>query len=162
MNEFQESLQELLIENNLNYTSLARIIDVSIDTISSYFVDGFCPTLEVSLKLSKYFKCSLDFLFGLSEERYSEYDIKVENANNNFVRNVARIIKLQNKSVAQVMRDIGIRENAYYRWQKGVKPRMSNIIVIAKYLGTSIDYLLGDIDEWVSRKSARFDDWEWT
>lgn len=147
MNEFQESLNELLIEKGINYSQLAKGIGVSVDTISSYFVDGFYPVMSISIKLAKYFSCSMDFLFGLSEERNSEYNIDNHNAKTNFTNNLVKILNTQNKPIVLVMKDIGLAENAYYRWKRGVEPRMSNVVAIAKYLGVSIDYLLGNNDE---------------
>ena len=144
MNDFQESLQDLLIENNLNNVKLAGAIGVSEDTISGYFVDGYYPNIDIAIKMGKYLNCSLDFLFGLSDNRYREYDFESVDILTNFNNNFAMQLKNLGVSNAKAMKDLKMGEYTMYRWRKGVFPKTINLIAIAKYLGLSIDYLLGN------------------
>mgnify|MGYP004626789989 CR=1 FL=1 len=149
MNEFQESLQDLMIENGLNNSKLAKDLDISEDTISGYFVSGFYPKIDIAIKLADYFDCSLDFLLGLTDIKNKEYKLANKNILDNFNRNFAKILKNSNISNAQAMKTLKMGEYTMYRWRKGTFPKTVNLISIAKYLEVSIDYLLGnDKDEW--------------
>lgn len=143
MNDFQESLKDLLMENNLNYAILTKDLNLSTGTISAYFCNGTYPTTPIAIKLANYFNCSLDYLFGISETKDIKYKIDYKSICKNFVNNFEKCLRQSGISNAKAMRELGIRENALYRWKAGVTPRMSNIVTIAKYLNVSIDYLLG-------------------
>lgn len=143
MNDFQESLKELLIDNNLNYANLNKALNLSSGTISSYFCNGTYPTVEISIKLAEFFNCSLDYLFGLTDIQSPTYKINFTDTRINFVNNFEKCLRQSDISNARAMKELGICENALYRWKSGVAPRMSNIVTVAKYLNISIDYLLG-------------------
>ena len=48
--------------------------------------------------------------------------------------------------------DAGFSENALYRYNQGVEPKYSTVAALAKVLGVSVDYLLGNTDEMHSNK----------
>ena len=68
MNEFQERLQELLVEKDLSRLQLSKKIGISFETLNGYFNKNFYPELTIAIKISNYFKCSLDYLMGLSQD----------------------------------------------------------------------------------------------
>ena len=69
MNNFQERLTELLEDNNMSRLKLAKEINSTSTTINGYFNKDYLPTLEIAIKISKYFNVSLDYLFGLSDNK---------------------------------------------------------------------------------------------
>lgn len=138
MNEFQERLQELLNENNLNRLQLANILGITSTTINGYFNNNYYPHIDIALKMADYFNCSLDYLFGLTD--------KIENINknsNSFFNNLDKLIKENKLPIARVLREMHMGEYNYYRWKDGKFPKTSNLIEIAKYFDVSIDYLIG-------------------
>jgi len=137
MNEFQERLEELLLEKGISRLKLANEIQVSSTTINGYFNDDYFPQMNIALKMCKFFECSLDYLFGLSDNRLNK-----ERNNNTFFKNLKEIMK--NKSIAKVMKDLKMSENNYYRWRDGKYPKTINIIDVAKYFDVSVDYLVGN------------------
>ncbi len=140
MNEFQERLQELLIENNLSRLQLSKIIGISFETLNGYFNKSFYPELSIAIKLINYFKCSLNYLMGLSEE----YICNDKNTLS-FIETVKKLLKENNISIQKLMSDLNMGETNFYRWQRGNnKPAMSSLIAIAKYFDVSIDYLVGE------------------
>lgn len=139
MNNFQERLEELLIENGLNRLQLAKIIGCTSTTINGYFNNDYYPQIDIAIKLSKYFKCSLDYLLGMSD------NVLNSNINNNsFIENFGKLIKEKGLSIACTMKELNMSEYNYYRWKAGKFPKTTNLIDIAKYFDTSIDYLIGD------------------
>lgn len=140
MNEFQERLQELLIEYDLSRLQLAKQIGISFETLNGYFNKNFYPELSVALKLSKHFSCSLSYLLGLSDE------IRIISNNNlSFQDTLKKLLKENKMSPEKLMNALQMSEANYYRWQKGkTKPAMNSLIAIAKYFDVSIDYLIGN------------------
>lgn len=141
MTNFQESLNELMIENNLNRLNLAKIIGVSSTAINGYFNYNSFPSIATAIKIANTFKCSLDYLFGLTDNKTTSYEI-VDNWEHNFLDNLYKLIKLSNTSIASTMKQLNIKENTYYNWRKGTIPSTTNILTVANFFDVSIDYLL--------------------
>ena len=139
-NEFQERLQDLLIENSLSRLQLAKKIGVTSETINGYFNRNLYPEIKIADKMAKFFNCSLDYLFGLSE------DVKNGDKNNlTFIETLDKLMKDNNLSIAKTMKNLNMSEYNYYRWKKGTKPLTSVLIVLAKYFNVSVDYLVADL-----------------
>lgn len=141
MNAFQERLQDLLIENNLNRLQLSKIIGISSTTINGYFNNDYFPQIDIAIKMAEYFNCTLDFLFGLSED-----ESHITHNNKTFIENFDALLKERGLPIAKVLRELGMSEYNYYRWKDGKFPKTINLIEIAKYFDVSIDYLIGRID----------------
>lgn len=138
MNEFQERLQELLIENDLSRLQLSKRIGISFETLNGYFNRNFYPEISVAVKIAKYFDCSLDYLLGLSEEI-----INHERNNLSFIETLKKLLKDKHLSPEKLMHSLKMSESNYYRWQRGEsKPAMTSLIAIAKYFDVSVDYLV--------------------
>ena len=139
MNEFQERLQELLIENNLSRLQLAKRLNISSTTINGYFNNDYYPKIEIAIAMANLFNCTLDFLFGLSD--VNDYS----NRNNkSFFENFNKLIKIRDNSIAKTMKNLKMSEFNYYRWRDGLLPKTINLIDLAKYFDVSVEYLLGD------------------
>lgn len=138
MNEFQERLQDLLIENNLSRLQLSKKIGISFETLNGYFNKDFYPEISIAVKIAKFFKCSLNYLLGLSDE------LKNNDKNNlSFSDTLKKLLKENKLSPEKLMHALNMSEANYYRWQKGqTKPAMNSLIAIAKYFDVSIDYLI--------------------
>ena len=139
MNNFQERLKELLEDNNLSRLQLAKILNISSTTINGYFNKNYYPNIEIAVAMSKYFNCSLNFLFGLTDDKKN-----FDKSNNAFFENFSMLIKENKISVAKTMKNLNMSEYNYYRWRDGLIPKTVNIIDIAKYFDVSIDFLLGN------------------
>lgn len=138
MNQFQERLLELMNEFQLNRLQLSKLIGITSTTINGYFNNGYYPQIDIAIKLSNFFNCSLNYLFGLSDER----DCNDTNKNT-FIENFHNLIKENNQSIAKTLADLKMSEYNYYRWKKGMFPKTSNLLEIAKYFDVSVDYLIG-------------------
>lgn len=139
MNKFQESLKELLEDNNLSRLQLAKNIGADYSTINGYFNKNYYPQLDIAMKIVKYFNCSLDYLYGLS------YNKKNENSNNlPFYETLNHLINESKLSLRKVFKDMKISIANYYRWRDGIIPKTSILIDIAKYFNVGLDYLVGN------------------
>lgn len=140
MNSFQESLNELLVECNLSRLQLANKLNISSTTINGYFNRGYYPKIDIAIQMAKFFNCSLDFLFGLSDKRES-----LNRNNNSFFENLDRLIKASKVSISQTLKNLNMSEYDYYRWKKGQIPKTINLIEIAKYFNVSVESLIGSL-----------------
>ncbi len=141
MNSFQESLNELMIENNLNRLRLAKIVGVSSTAINGYYNSNSYPSIVTAVKLAGVFGCSLDYLFGLSDKKEPKYNAPNINTNN-FYENLEKLILQNNLSIAKTMKLLNIKEDSFYNWRKGSTPSMSNILAVANYFDVSLDHLI--------------------
>ena len=138
MNEFQERLQELLKEYKLSRLELSKKLNISSTTINDYFNKGYYPELTIAIKMAEYFNCSLNYLFGLSDDKSNTNKNK-----NEFFVNFDKLIKENKLKIARVLREMQMGEYNYYRWKSGQIPKTINLISIAKYFDVSVDYLVG-------------------
>lgn len=139
-NEFQERLNELLIENNLSRLQLARKIGVTSEAINGYFNRNLYPEIRIAVRMAKFFNCSLDYLFGLSDV--------MKNGDKNslsFIETLNKLMKDRNLSIAKTMKELNMSEYNYYRWRNGTRPLTSVLIELAKYFDVSVDYIIGDL-----------------
>lgn len=138
MNEFQERLQELLYEKDLNRLQLSKEVGISFETINGYFNKNLYPNLTVALKLSNFFGCSLHYLLGLTDE-YTNNDTN----NLSFIDTLKTLMQENNLSIETLMKNLNMSEANYYRWKNNKStPSMQSLIAIAKYFDVSIDYLV--------------------
>lgn len=140
MNSFKERLNELLCDYQISRLKLAKIIGSTSTTINGYFNKNYYPTINIAIKISNYFKCSLDYLFGISDAKYTD-----ETNDNLFIDNFHFLIKQNNISVARTMRDMNMSEANYYRWRRGLFPKTNNLITITEYFSCSLDFLVGGV-----------------
>lgn len=139
-NEFQERLQDFLIEKDLSRLQLAKKINVNPETINGYFNDNLYPDIKIAKRIADYFGCSLDYLLGLSEQ----FNNRDKN-NLSFIDTIKKLLKDNHKSVEKAMKEMNINESTYYRWQTGSVPHTSVLITLAKYFDVSVDYLATDL-----------------
>ena len=137
MNNFRERLDDFLIERNISKNQLATIVGVRPDTIYGYYRKKLLPEIHIAKRIADYFNCSLDYLFGLTDQ------VKNNEKNDlSFADTVKKLIKDNHKSVEKTMKELNISDRTYYRWQSGEsKPLTSVIIALAKYFDVSVDYL---------------------
>ena len=130
-------------ENKLNRVMLAKAVGVTSTTINGFFNYDYYPQIELAIKLSNYFDCSIDYLFGLTDVKTKEYNLDMSKVMQNFNDNISSMLKFSGISNAKAMRDMQMGEFTLYRWRRGMFPKTVTLIAVAKYFGVSIEYLLG-------------------
>lgn len=138
MNEFQERLQDLLVENELSRLQLSKKIGISFETLNGYFNKDFYPELSVAIKIADYFGCSLQYLMGLTEDYQT-----IDENDLSFIETIRKLLKENNLSIEKLMKSLNMSEANFYRWKNNNnKPAMQSLIAIAKFFDVSIDYLV--------------------
>lgn len=142
MEKFSEIIKDLIDEQNLSLRKIGLECGFTSGQLSRW-VNGKIPTIDNAVKLCKYFDCSLDYLFGLSEEKQHTVYIHTDYDFNLFITRYLLLLKENNFSHSQFTRKSDINESCLRDWKKGHKPLMRTIVIIATNLSCSIDYLLG-------------------
>lgn len=142
MNEFHEILKDLVLDTGLSLRQLAKESGVSAMQYSRY-LKGSLPTIEVALRIAKYFDCSLDYLFGLDDKKnvlkYKTYNYDLSN----FLDKYFSLLKANNISHYKFAKSQSFDESIIRKWKNGKVPRLDVIYTIAYNLGGSIDDLVG-------------------
>ena len=142
MNKFLERLKELIKENEISYEELA--IQTNIGTPAMYAWSGNynMPKLNNIILLSNYFKCSIEYLIGRSDDNSElppkeclPFHIQLENI---LKQRKLNITHLRNSGVISA----GLSESIFTLHSS---PHMENVIKIADYLKISIDELVGRV-----------------
>ena len=64
-----ERLAELRAERGITQPELAKVLAVSVTTISGYERNRTCPSDETKVKIANYFGISLDYLLGAVDDK---------------------------------------------------------------------------------------------
>ncbi len=67
-----ETIKKLRISHNLNQVQLAQELDVSKQTISNWENNNILPSIEMLIRISRFFSVSTDFLLELDTRTYVE------------------------------------------------------------------------------------------
>lgn len=142
MEIFTENLKDLINESNKSLRQLAIESGVSAMQYSRY-LNGSIPTIDITLKIAKFFDCSLDYLFGLSNEKeskkYTTYNYDISQ----FLINYVKLLGQNGLTHYKFIKTIGYDESIIRHWKSGSTPRLDIIYYIAKNLDGSIDDLIG-------------------
>ena len=127
-------------------TDIANGTGISKNQISKYVSGIYLPTLKNALKLSKFFDCSLDYLFGIENipNKYNAplgepiFDVFLE-----------RLEKLTlDNSLLSICKEFNLTRNSFYEWKyKRTFPTMENLIKLALAFDVSIEFLIGRTDD---------------
>ena len=145
MSNFVETLKSLMTSHNLNITSLSKCVGISSSQISKYVSGNYEPSLNNAIKISNYFDCSLDYLFGIDEivKRYELGNVNIPQ----FKTRLANLIDLRKTNINRISKNTYTTRNCIYEWlHLDIIPKTSILAKLAIELSTSIEYLIGRTD----------------
>lgn len=139
---FAERLSDLIFDNNITPTELAKQLKVDRSTINRYLSASKMPNVNVLVEISNILNASIDYLFGFDEDNYNQ---QFKNPPP-FSQRLTELLNHFNISRYRLEKLTGISESTLYYWSIGKStPTIEKLIVIAKALNTSIDFVLGRI-----------------
>lgn len=142
MELFRENLRDLIDETGLSLRQLEKESGVSAMQYSRYLRDSI-PTIDVVLRIAQYFDCSIDYLFGLDNDKksslYKTYNYDISK----FLPRYLELLKTNNISHFKFSQGQPFNESILRHWQAGRVPRLDIVYIIANYFGSSMDYLIG-------------------
>ena len=83
-----ERIKQLRTERGLSQVDLAKILNVSKQSISNWENDNIQPSIEMLIKLSRVFSVSTDFLLGEDSRKYLE----ITGLSEKYIRHIQQII----------------------------------------------------------------------
>lgn len=69
---FEEVIKQLRVVRGLSQVELAKILHVTKQTVSNWENGNIVPSVEMLMKIAKYFSVSTDYLLGLDNRQYIE------------------------------------------------------------------------------------------
>ena len=137
---FAETLRELIDEKGLTFENLAKQSKVAKSQYERY-VKNSIPTIPVACRIAKFFDVSVDYLFGLDEQKkrgtYADLNLSV------FLERYQKVLKENKITHWKFCQENGLSESCIRKWRKGTMPSTAYLVVIAKQLSCSIDWLIG-------------------
>ena len=142
MENITKRLQELFDDKDFDRNDLIKHFNFKDETLFYIWKRGdSIPSLINLDKLARYFKCSMEYLFGRTED---------------FGENKYEEMKSFDKQLKKIMKDKGITQykmikkdnictsNHFNKWLKKKSiPTPETIIKLADYFNVTVDYLLG-------------------
>lgn len=134
-------LKALCKENNFNCLQLERYLHIPNARLNKYYNQVFFPDVYRAEIISNFFKCSLDYITGLSPIKLAH---NLKNADINLFLNRINDIILNEKSQVLFFKNCQIARTNLSRWKnKQSFPRLETLYLIAQYSKISLDYLVG-------------------
>lgn len=139
LQKFYEAMQELMDDENLNIINLAEKTNIDRKAITHWFSGRFYPNLESLKKLSNYFHCSIDFLFGLSNDI-----VFVPIDASDFLTRFKELKEVNHFTDYRISKLCSIGNSTVAKWTlHGRLPETKTIIKLAEIFGSSVEYLIG-------------------
>ncbi len=140
--EFQKRIIELADELvGKNKSEKADNIGIDRTSFSSAYNYGIVPKTPTLIKIADYFKISMEFLMGLTDnEHFEECDTP-----KTFFERLDELRNEKGKTANNALsKDVHIHRNNIRQWYKlQCLPLIDDLIILANYFEVSIDYLLG-------------------
>lgn len=138
--DFSERLIELMSEKDLDAVQLAKNVLVHRNSIYRYLAATKVPTLDNALKLTNYFNCSLEYLFGRTDSNYKHVTKNIPP----FSERLRFLFKCFDSNEYQMTRATKISRSSSYDWLSGKRiPSIDNIAKIADFYGCTLDFVIG-------------------
>lgn len=129
---------DLLAENDMSVNDAKVKLNISHNAFYQWKNDNI--SFENLEKLANFFKCSFEYLLGRTDE-FLFYEPVVPLPD--FYERLRYLFKVSNLSIYRLSQTTSVNYSGIYRWKKGEKPSVKSLIVIADFLGVTIDYLVG-------------------
>ena len=142
MSNLSESLKDLMEEAEINAPALAKATGIDSSTILTFLRGDGLPYVDTLVTLADYFKCSTDYLLGLTD-KLSEEEFRRRPP---FPEQLTFLLKHFNVTKYRMEKDTGLAEKTVNRWHNGkTQPTVDSLIRLAKYFDCSVDFILGRV-----------------
>ena len=138
---FAARLKEIMEDNNeMTPTELTRVLKCDIHAVSRWLNEDCFPRFSTLLKITEYFKITIDFLLGLSDdENFTRVSTTPK-----FLERLTLLLQEQNLTKYQLAKESKIEQATISKWFAGqYMPDASSLIKLSNYFEVTIEYLLG-------------------
>ena len=144
LSNFVERLSELMSERELNAPALAKELKTDRSSLTRYLSGAHTPNFEIFVKIVEFFRCSADYLLGLTDIPSDEEKLlPVPPFAPQFKKVLGELRVTQYYLVEKTKK---FSYNQLQGWLKGNnEPTLPCLIRLAQTLDCSVDYLIGRI-----------------
>lgn len=141
MSAFAGILKELMEEKPIDASSLAKHLELSSPSIIyEWLKDEKSLLLPTAVKITNFFNCSLDYLFG----RTDDFNNRSHKECPPFYIQFRKVLEEQKVSQYKLTKNKVISGGNIDSWlNKKQTPHIESIIKVADYLRISMEYLIG-------------------
>ena len=140
LSNFAERIVELKEEHDLSNLQFEKICGCKNQSISSWLTKGVYPKLINLMRLSDYFKCSIDYILGLTDNKTLT---RRENPIP-FLDRISELLVKNNITEYALAKACDFNRSSFVNWRKrNLLPQTECLIGIAEYFNCSVEYLLG-------------------
>ena len=135
MSKLKERLDDLMLEKDLNYFKLSKLLNFD----KSAFYDLYKQNLSTTklIKLAEFFNVEIDYLVGRSDNDQNKF----KPLSLKFAANVEKLLKARNLSKAYFYKNAKISSSSFVTWKNSM-PTLSTLTKVADFFDVSIDELL--------------------
>ena len=145
LSNFVERLKEFMILNNLNATKLSEITDIDRSSISALLRGEHYPATKTLFAFLEIFKCSADYLLGLTDDYIEEKTYLTPT--DNFGERFRFLLDKTGTTQYALTKYKNISGNLLYKWlHNQALPTVFNLIKLSEYMEISVDCLIGRED----------------
>ncbi len=138
---FAERLQELISDYGYDAISFAQELDIDVSVIRKYLRKEILPSVETIIRMANIFRCSTDYIIGLSLNEGSPYPCKNTSS---FSERFRELLETKKISRYKLCKDCGFADQTADDWYHGKRmPSLANCIELCSVFDCSLDYLLG-------------------
>lgn len=139
MTTFVEVLRDLMDERNITANRLAKETGISQSKICKWLNLIYCISLRDLLTLADYFNCSIEFLLGRTETPLDYIPRECPP----FYVALKRALAAYKISGYALMRGTKKHDSIFTHWKNGANPKLDTLVVLADFIGCTIDFLVG-------------------
>ena len=126
------------IDNDLTQKKMAKILNISHYIYNNYETGRTRIPLNILLDFAQHFNLSLDYLLGLTKNKYNYNKGNLQNINHKLLH----IRKNENLTQEKFGKLLGIPQRTYASYENGERPIPLEILLkISKVKNYSLDYL---------------------
>ena len=135
MEKFSEILKDFVLESGKSLRQIEKESGVASSQISRDLKNTI-PSLEIAIKLSQYFNCTLDYLFGLSD---IQGQASTEQFNlTRFINKYEKLLDDNNITHWAFSKKYNLSESCLRHWRNGEYPSISSLILISVNLNITL------------------------
>ena len=143
MINFGERLSDLMEENGLKYNDITKLFGLNYNSlIYKWLKNESVPRIDKIIVLADHFQCSIDYLLCRTDDYQKVAKRKLPQFNNH----LREILNEKHITQYKLIKDTKFDKGHLYAWlTKNEYPSTENIVLLADYLGVSVDYLVGRV-----------------
>ena len=135
---FGQKLEKLRTKKGISLQQLAKALNLHLSLLYKYLNGECLPSVENAVKIADYFRRPLHFVFGVRRGEKERVTFET------FAERFAYALQKRGVSRYKFVKETGLSKESVDKWAKGQRqPSTEGLIIAAKYLNCSIDFLAG-------------------